>query len=149
MVNWPEMKTLSRIPNPFPRLNRFLVGGAIVAAAIIFLMTSALQTSAVYYLEVDELLAKGPAAYDQPLRLNGMVDKSTIQWDPATLTLRFTMVKGDLAVPVIYNDVPPDTFYAGETAVVEGAYGRDGIFRAETLFVRCPSKYEAVIPPAR
>ncbi|MBI2845290.1 MAG: cytochrome c maturation protein CcmE [Chloroflexi bacterium] len=142
------MRNITRFPNPFPRLNRFLIGGAIVAAAILFLITSALQTSGVYYLEVDELLAKGPAAYDQAVRLNGVVDKSTIQWEPSTLTLRFNMVKGDQAIPVIYNDVPPDTFYEGESAVVEGIYGGDGIFRADTLFVRCPSKYESVIQEA-
>lgn len=147
-MDFKEIKNLSRILNPFPRLNRFLIGGAIVAAAIIFLMTGALQTSAVYYLEVDELLALGEGAYDQPVRLNGAVDKSTVHWAPATLTLRFTMVKGDLSIPVVYKDVPPDTFYEAESAVVEGVYGRDGVFRAEILFVRCPSKYESITPEA-
>lgn len=142
------MQYISRVPNPFPRLNRFLIGGLIVALAIGYLMFSAFETSAVYYVEVDELLAMGGEAYNQPLRVNGVLDQSSVQWDPSTLTLRFNIVKDNLAVPVIYENVPPDTFYEGESVVVEGQYRSDGIFRADFLFVRCPSKYEAATPEA-
>jgi cytochrome c-type biogenesis protein CcmE len=46
-------------------------------------------------------------------------------------------------VPVRYEGAPPDTLKGGANAVAEGELGPDGMFHADTLFARCPSKFSA------
>jgi cytochrome c-type biogenesis protein CcmE len=58
--------------------------------------------------------------------------------------LRFTIVdlEGDENLPVVYQGVVPDTFRVGNEVVIEGQLNSDGIFQADTLMPKCPSKYE-------
>ncbi|MFQ6059440.1 MAG: cytochrome c maturation protein CcmE [Anaerolineae bacterium] len=121
---------------------RFIIGGLVIVAAVAFLMFRGYQSSAVYYLTVDELKAKGPAIYGEDVRLAAVVDKSSVDWDAKNLVLRFNVVQGSETIPVVYNGVVPDTFNLAESVVVEGEYTSEGIFQAHTLFVQCPSKYE-------
>jgi cytochrome c-type biogenesis protein CcmE len=37
----------------------------------------------------------------------------------------------------------PDTFQEGRDVVVDGRYGRDGVFEASTVLTKCGSRYEA------
>lgn len=57
---------------------KFLIGGLLIAAAIIYLITSATQAAAQYYMTVDELVAKGQTVSDRDVRVSGAVDGSTI-----------------------------------------------------------------------
>jgi len=64
------------------------------------------------------------------------------------MTVRFNVVQGERVMPVVYSfarNPVPDTLEQGESVVAEGRLGEDGIFYAHTLFVQCPSKYEAEI----
>ncbi|NYE58153.1 cytochrome c maturation protein CcmE domain-containing protein [Carboxydothermus ferrireducens] len=62
------------------------------------------------------------------------------------LELKFIMIpiKGSekTQLPVVYNDVKPDNLEHPEAQiVVEGKYNGK-VFQADTLLVKCPSKYE-------
>lgn len=127
---------------------KFIVGGLLIVAAIAFLAVRSFQSSAVYYLTIDELNAKGQAVLGRDVRLAGTLDKSSIQWDHANMTVRFNVVQGEQVMPVVYSfakNPVPDTLEQGESVVAEGRLGEDGIFYAHTLFVQCPSKYEAKV----
>lgn len=123
--------------------SKFIIGGLLIAGAIVLLSLQAFQGSATYYLTVAELLAKGSEVYDQHVRLAAVVDKSTVERDAKNLVLKFDVVEGNQAIPVVYTGVVPDTFDLSESVVVEGKYTAEGVFEADTLFVQCPSKYEA------
>ena len=122
---------------------RTIIGGLVILAAIAFLVFRGVQSSAVYYLTVEELRAKSSAVYGQTVRLAGALDKDSIERDDRNLIYRFNVLGEGEALPVVYTGIVPDTFGVGEGVVVEGEVTPEGIFRAHTLFVQCPSKYEA------
>lgn len=124
---------------------RFLVGGIIIAVAIAFLLFTNLRSSTVYYLTVKELKAQGANFCGQQVRVAGVVNRDTVQWEVGSTTLRFDMIEGYETLSVIYEGSVPDAFAQSETVVVEGKYSLEGIFLADTLIVQCPSKYEGQV----
>jgi cytochrome c-type biogenesis protein CcmE len=119
-----------------------LAGGALVLG-MAYLVTTALQTSAVYYLTVGELAAKGPAVYGQQVRVAGDVTPGSVAKEDAGLAIRFLVQDGSGQLPVYYRGGPvPDIFGDEVQVVVEGKLGPDGTFVASTLLAKCPSKFE-------
>lgn len=132
-------------PRRVRQYTRFLAGGIIIALVILVLLLTSLRSSSVYYLTVTELNSQGSSIYGQRVRVAGLVDRETVDWEMGRTTLRFDLVQGDEALPVQYQGVVPDAFAQSEALVVEGEYSPDGIFLADTLVVQCPSKYEAQV----
>ncbi len=122
---------------------KFLIGGLVILGAIAFVTLSSFQSNAIYYLSLKEVNAQRASLVDQPVRVNAPLDKSSIQFDDKTLLLKFNLKDNDLVLPVVYKGVKPDTFEQGESVVVEGHLGKDGVFQASTILVKCPSKYES------
>jgi cytochrome c-type biogenesis protein CcmE len=71
---------------------RFLIGGALIAGAILYLITTAIRNTAEYYLTVPEVAAATDTLKGQPLRIAGRVKPASVSWDPSTLRLVFTIV---------------------------------------------------------
>ena len=153
------------------KVNKFFIGGAFIFAAIIFLIATSTQANAEYFMTVDELNAEGAAAVNKSVRLSGAVLGDTIQYDAATLTLTFEIahVPGDNAeieaqgglamvlheavsdpsrarVKVVYEGVMPDLLRNEAQAIMTGTLGEDGVFHAEELLLKCPTKYEEAVP---
>ena len=131
---------------------KLLLGGSLVIAAIVYLVVTSLQTSAVYYLTVSELLARGSAAAGQTVRLAGTVVDGSIQRDRQHL--RFELSDGTATIPVVHTGTVPDLFgYRAEGAyqevVVEGRYTPSGVFEARSLIVRHGPTFEAAAEPSR
>ena len=76
---------------------KFIVGGVLILAAVVYLIASSTQASAEYFMTVEELKAKGQAVVGRNMRVSGAIIGDTIQYDPETLTLSFTVahVTGD------------------------------------------------------
>lgn len=150
---------------------KFIAGGLLIVAAVVYLIVSSTQASAQYFLTVDELIARGAEVQDRELRISGAVIGDSIQYDPQTLTLRFTIAaipgdnkeieaQGGLAavlsdavndpnrarLNVIYNGVKPDLLRNEAQAIITGHVGPDGSFEAEELLLKCPTKYEEAVP---
>ncbi len=126
------------------RQKRFLIVGLVVAVALGYLGFRAFEGASMYYLTVDELLARGVAAYGEKARVMGKVVDGSVEKSPETNTVRFAMA-GDQggSLPVVYSGVVPDAFKPGADVVVEGSLTAGGAFAADSLLVKCPSKYEA------
>ncbi len=122
---------------------KFVLGGFLILGAIAFVTISSFQSNAIYYLTLKEINSQRSALIGQPVRINAPLDKTSIQFDDKTLTLRFNLKEGNLVMPVVYKGVVPDTMDQGESIVAEGRLGADGIFQASTILVKCPSKYES------
>jgi len=127
------------------RHRRFIIGASIIVAAVAYLVYTGIRETSVYYLTIEEFLAKREAVAGEGLRVSGQVGDKSIDWNPATLDLKFRLVdaKSNDGVLVAYNGVLPDMFADGRDVIVEGTYARDGAFHARTLLTSCPSKYEA------
>lgn len=150
---------------------KFLIGGLLIAAAIIYLITSATSASAQYYMTVDELVGQGQAAGDRAVRVSGAVVGTSIDYDAQSLTLLFTVadVTGDMneidargglaqalheavhdptatRLRVIYEGPKPDLLRDEAQAIMTGKMGADGIFHADELLLKCPSRYSDEVP---
>lgn len=151
--------------------NKFILGGMLILAAVVYLIASSTQASAEYFMTVDELNAEGASAVNKSVRLSGAVLGDTIQYDPSTLTLVFEVahVPGDNAdieaqgglavvlyeavndptrsrIKVQYEGVMPDLLRNEAQAIMTGKLGEDGVFYAEELLLKCPTKYEEAVP---
>lgn len=151
--------------------SKFIIGGVLILAAVAYLIASSTQQAAEYFLTVDEINAQRDSVADRSLRLSGAVLGDTIQYDPQTLTLTFEVahVPGDNAdieaqgglatvlhaavidptrsrIKVIYVGPMPDLLRNEAQAIMTGRLGADGIFYAEELLLKCPTKYEEAVP---
>ncbi len=126
---------------------RFLAGFGLIIAAIFYLIYTGSTDATMYYLTVSELkaaIATGDVSYDENMRMHGRVVTGSIdRGDASSMHIRFIAHEGGMEIPVVYNDVVPDTFRDDAEVVVEGGYRRDGTFKAHTLYAKCPSKYES------
>ncbi|MCQ3935824.1 MAG: hypothetical protein DPW18_02135 [Chloroflexi bacterium] len=150
---------------------KFILGGLLILAAVVYLIASSTQASAEYFMTVDELKAEGAAAINKSIRLSGAVIGDTIQYDPQTLTLTFEIAhvtgdnkeieaQGGLAevlyqavndpsrqrITIVYVGPKPDLLRSEAQAIVTGKLGEDGIFYAEELLLKCPTRYEEAVP---
>ncbi len=122
---------------------KFLIGGAIVLAAIALLSVRAFAGSSVYYYEVGDLLKKGASLTGDTVKVRGVVENNSVQRQTEGSAISFTLSSSDGAskLPVTYKGVVPDTFTEGGELVCQGKLGQDGVFRADQLMPKCPSKY--------
>jgi len=153
------------------KINKFVIGGLLILGAVVFLIWSSTAATSEYFLTIDELNAKGSEIVDRNLRVSGAVIGDTIQYDAQTLTLTFEVahVPGDQAVledegglaealhqavmdpsrsrmKVVYVGPMPDLLRHEAQAIVTGQLGEDGIFHADELLLKCPTKYEEAVP---
>jgi cytochrome c-type biogenesis protein CcmE len=136
-----EIETPARGAKTGNRL-KFLIGGGVIAIAIIYLIFTATQSTAAYFLTVDELYARGSEVYDRNVRVSGKVMEGAIDFNARDLVLRFQVAgQSGQTLPVVFNGPKPDQLRADAEAILEGRFdGRQ--FSAQTLLLKCPSKYE-------
>jgi cytochrome c-type biogenesis protein CcmE len=153
------------------KVNKFLIGGLFILAAVIFLIVASSQANSEYFMTIDELNAKNANVTGKNLRVSGAIVGSTIQYDAETLTLTFDVahVPGDNAeieaegglaevlhqavidparnhISVVYVGPKPDLLRDEAQAIMTGHMGEDGVFYADELLLKCPTRYEEAVP---
>lgn len=123
----------------------FALAGVIILAAVVYLIFANTQTNAAYDMTVSQLKQCGNCT-TQAVRVEGTVQKDSIQRDDAAQHISFVISDGSQSLPVVYTGVVPDIFNAGIQVVVEGHYSGQGTFQASTLLTKCPSKFTAATP---
>lgn len=129
--------------------HKFLVGATVIVAAVTLLITEGVKQTGMYFLTPTELAAKteaDPTFYDLGLKVSAKVVPGSIVRTPAEQRVDFRISDGGHEFPVTYVGLVPDTFTDANDieVIVEGKYGRDGIFRATEVLAKCGSRYEAV-----
>jgi cytochrome c-type biogenesis protein CcmE len=120
-----------------------IIAGALVfVVAFGYLLFGGIGNNLVYFLTPSELLAKGTAVYDTPIRLGGQVVPGSVKWDAANVDLRFMMQDGKAQVAVHSHGAPPQMFRDGIGVVVEGRYSASGTFDATNLLVKHSNEYK-------
>ena len=118
---------------------RFVIGGLIVAAAVVYLMVTAARGATAYYLTVSEL--GNQDSMGRQVRVIGNVVGDSVSWSPQDLVLEFAISDPSGTVQVVYHGARPDMLLDSAEVVVEGRY-EEGALQAKTLLLKCPSKYE-------
>jgi len=150
---------------------KFIIGGVLIIAAIVYLIVTSTQASAQYFLTVDELKAKDASIVGRDVRISGAVIGDSVDYDPQTLTLKFIVahVPGDnkeiesqgglgavlhdavidpnrARMQVVYVGPKPDLLRNEAQAIMTGQIDADGVFHADELLLKCPTKYEEALP---
>jgi cytochrome c-type biogenesis protein CcmE len=123
---------------------KFLVGGAVIALALGYMIWAGVTQSAVYFVTPSELTAAPVAG--KAYRLGGLVERGSLTWDPRTLDLTFAVSDGKATVPVRHKGTAPDLFAEGRGAVVEGQWTGQGYFKATLILAKHSEEYEAPHP---
>lgn len=116
---------------------RVFLGVAMVAAALGWVAWRGLGDSLIYYRTPTEVVRE--AAADQRVRLGGYVEPGTLRQDGQGV--RFIVSDGTTRITVVGSGGVPSLFREGQGVVVEGRYGRDGRFLADTILVRHDADY--------
>lgn len=109
---------------------------AVVAACVGYLIYSASGGASEYYLTVSELRSHPNAG---TVRVAGVVQDDVRKSGGFHVT--FTEKDSTASMPVDYTGTLPDIFKPGITVVAEGTLGQDGVFHAQTLLAKCPSRF--------
>jgi cytochrome c-type biogenesis protein CcmE len=166
IYNGEEVK---KSPIPF----KFIVGGIVIVGAIIYLIVSSLNANIQYFLTVEEVVAQNQAGElaGRNIRVSGAVLGDSIKYDIDTLELSFTIVhveadnelvadEGGLALAlhnavmdqsrprmdVVYTGPVPDLLQNEAQAILTGEILPNGIFQADEILLKCPTKYEGAVP---
>ena len=119
----------------------FLFSGVAVAVGLALL---ALNENINLFYPPDQI-ARGEAPVDQRIRAGGMVLEGSVQRDPGSLAVRFTL--SDMAghdVPVVYEGILPDLFGEGQGIVATGRLRANGTFEASEVLAKHDENY---MPP--
>jgi cytochrome c-type biogenesis protein CcmE len=153
-----------------PRM-KFIVGGFVILAAVVYLIVTATQASAEYFMTIDELKARRASVVNKNVRASGAIIGDTISYDPQSLTLKFMVanVSGDnneierlgglgaalhqavidptrSRLQVVYKGPKPDLLRNEAQAIMTGHLAADGVFYADELLLKCPTKYQQAVP---
>jgi cytochrome c-type biogenesis protein CcmE len=153
------------------QINKFVIGGVLILGAVVFLIWSSTRANSEYFMTIDELNAKSGSIVNRNVRLSGAVIGDSIKYDAQTLTLTFEIAnvpgdqalidsQGGLAVAlhqavidpsrsrmkIVYVGPKPDLLRNEAQAIVTGKLGDDGVFHADELLLKCPTKYEEAVP---
>lgn len=123
----------------------FLLAGLVVLAAVGYLIYANTQANAVYDMTVSQL-KQCANCMGQSVRVEGTVEKGSIQHDNTMQQLAFVISDGKEDLPVVYSGVVPDIFNVGIQVVIEGQYTGQNTFQALTLLTKCPSKFTVATP---
>jgi len=126
---------------------RWLIASAVVlVGAFGWLLYGGLDKNVVFFLTPKELISKGNAGYEVPVRLGGQVKPKSVTWDDQTRDLRFVLTDGAGDVTVHAKGMPPQMFRDGMGVIVEGRYGRDNVFQSNSLMVKHSNEYHPPKP---
>jgi cytochrome c-type biogenesis protein CcmE len=150
---------------------KLIAAGLLIVAAVAYLIVSSTGSTAHYFLTIEEVQAMGAEAADRRLTISGAVLGDTIDYDSSEPRVTFTIVQvpgdprevergGGLAkvlhdavsdpdaarMEIVYEDVKPDLLQHESQAIIRGEMGDDGVFHADEVLLKCPTKYEEGVP---
>ncbi len=134
---------------------KYLLGFALIAAAIVFLIVTSMQANAQYFLTVSQLRDRGQTVLDQSVRISGAVvydDTVLYEVRHSEPYLEFGIVDTEdqigkqTPLRIVYKGPKPDLLQPHAQAIVEGHLAVDGNFYADNLLLKCPTRYEEQFP---
>ena len=128
---------------------RFIILGAVLALAVSYMVFAAFPGNLLYFLTVSEFLRADEYQDGRTVRVAGtLVDGSFHRLEKSTYS-SFQLIDKEGGAPerltASYVGVMPDLFFNPHSEIIlEGRYGPDDVFEAESILVKCPSKYQAL-----
>ncbi|MDN3524038.1 cytochrome c maturation protein CcmE [Halomonas sabkhae] len=127
------------------RRQRLLIILAMLALAAIAagLMLYALRSNINLFFSPVQVVA-GEAPLERQIRAGGLVAEGSVERDPQSLDVRFSVTDRVESIEVRYSGILPDLFREGQGVVVLGELQPGGWVRAEEVLARHDENY---MPP--
>jgi cytochrome c-type biogenesis protein CcmE len=128
-----------------PRHKRMATVAAIlmgVGIATAFAL-QAFEKNMLYYYSPTQILA-GEAPDTRSIRVGGLVQDGSVQREPGSLEVRFTLTDFANTVGVSYTGVLPDLFREGQGIIARGKLTGENLFVAEEVLAKHDENY---MPP--
>lgn len=119
---------------------RVIITGAIILILVGYLAYSAMGSSFLFYKTVSELKSD-PSLRGESARIGGKVVKGSFV--KSSSPYRFKITDGKEELLIVYDGSLPASFRDDTEAIAEGVYQENGEFKAKSILVKCPSKYQA------
>lgn len=120
-----------------------MLGGLVIAGAIVFLLMAATPGSSGVELSLKDLLAKQEQHKNDYITVEGFLIEESIKWNAEKIELKFDVQDEDgNMLHVVHNGVKPDNFSEGVIVILQGNIIEKDTINAESVKTRCPSKYE-------
>ena len=127
-----------------PNKNKWILGGGVIAAAIVGASFLAINENSVYFFTPGEAKVQAATLQNQTIKVGGMVLPGSQVWQAEGLDLKFTLtdLKG-AEIKVHHNGTPPDMFKEGSGVVVEGRINDAGTeIISRNLMVKHSEEYK-------
>lgn len=124
---------------------KIIISTAIILGAICYLVLSGFSNVKVH-VQMEDLVNSGDKYRDTYVQTEGSVMGDSINWDAPNVELTFTIagkLNPAVTMPVMYKDAIPENFQNATEVMVGGYYTPVGVFVAEEMVTKCPSKYES------
>jgi len=113
--------------------------GAVLVVAFLAYGTTSFKSNLTPYVSFEEASRSA-----HKVQIAGGLVENTTEYLDASQELRFAMVDEDgNTMTVHYSGVKPGNFEEAVQIVAVGSY-QGGVFQAEQLLVKCPSKYQGL-----
>lgn len=147
---------------------KFMIAGLLVLGAAIYLVVTGTLSGARFFITVDELV-NDPAFMGETVRISGAVIGDSInynttdpdmpvieftishipaEFDNLALALHESVSNPDLAKVAVRveNEAMPDLLQHEAQAILTGYLDENGVFQANELLLKCPSRFEEAGP---
>lgn len=127
---------------------KIMFGLSLVAAAFIILFFTTMPSAGSKEVTIEELMNNKKTYKGEYVLTQGLLKKESVKWDADKIELKFEIYEEgkEVELPVRYMGVKPDNFSEDVIVIVEGFFQKDGVFEAEKVQTKCPSKYEGEDP---
>jgi len=116
----------------------FSTGGVLIALFLVY-GASTFRESLTPYVSIREATTAG-----RRVQVVGKLVPGSSEFLEATQQLRFGLQDGEgQSLSVVYDGTKPGNFEEAKEIVVIGSY-REGVFHAQQVLVKCPSKYQGM-----
>ena len=129
---------------------RAWIVGAVVLAALGFLLVQGLGNATLYFRTADEAVAQRASLGSRRFRIEGTVEDGSVRALAGGFGVTFAIVSKGVSVPVVHRGDPPALFKPGIPVVLEGRFvpgdGATPTFESDRVMVKHSATYVAQHP---
>lgn len=122
----------------------------VVGLALGYMVYAAFPGNALYFMSVNEFMEKEEAQDGRIVRVSGKLVDGSFNRAENSINTSFRLIDegtglGGENLLASYVGVLPDLFFNPHSEIIlQGSYGPGQVFEADTILVKCPSKYRSL-----
>jgi cytochrome c-type biogenesis protein CcmE len=144
-ANQPEPAPRSQFASALGSHRKLLIAAVVLLVAFGYFGFTAFSSATAYYMTVDEVVALGDKLPSQSFQVKGRLTPASFAREEGTLLAQFTIEENGARLQAAYDGVVPSLFFNEHSEIVlNGQFDLSGLFVANRILVKCPSKYQSI-----